>query len=178
MTIHLLRHFKVLDDSDKKYFSSKEIDAWVEAYDEAPLDYHDIDLPEVESVYTSALLRAKRSADFLALSYESKALFNEVETKAFLTTSWRFPKLLWLVVGRSLWMLDLVTKSESKTEAHRRAKEAVDFILTQPKGSIMIVTHGFFMLLLAKELKLRGFKGKMDRHPKNAKLYTFSEKER
>lgn len=150
----------------------------MEAYDKAPLSYHDIELPRVEHVYTSALLRAQRSADYLGLSYQSDACFNEIETKAFFKTSWRFPKFLWLMVGRSLWMLDLVRKSESKKQAKRRAKEAVDLILSHPKSSIMIVTHGFFMLLMAQELQKRGFKGEMDRVPKNGKLYTFSEKER
>jgi len=150
-----------------------EIDAWVDLYDRGDLDYHDVALQKVEKVYTSALFRANRTARYLGLEYEENALFNEVEAKAFVNTSWRFPKLLWLFAGRILWSAGWVKKSESKKETLVRAKEALSLIMKDKSNSIMIVSHGFFMIVLAKELQKYGFEGEMDIHPKNGKPYTF-----
>ncbi len=171
----LLRHFRVKDGCEKKLFSSSEIDAWVALYDRYDLDYHDILLPKVERVYTSALSRAKRSAEYLGLVYREDALFNEVEAKAFVETRWKFPKFLWLFFGRILWTLNLVKRSESKADTLARVKEAVETIMIDSSERIMIVSHGFFMILLVQELRKNGFEGEMDSHPKNGKLYTFQK---
>jgi broad specificity phosphatase PhoE len=174
--IILLRHFRVKDGCEKKLFSSSEIDAWVELYDRYDLDYHDISLPKVEKVYTSALSRAKRSAEYLGVSYEENPLFNEVSAKAFVDTSFKFPKFLWLFLGRVYWTMGWVKRSESKAETFARAHKAVEMLLAQKEKRILLVSHGFFMIVLAKELQKRGFEGHLDSTPKNGKLYTFSEK--
>ena len=171
--ITLLRHFLVKDDCEKKLFSSQEIDAWVELYDTYDLDYHDVSFSPHDTVYTSALSRAKRTAEHLGLKYEENALLNEVSAKAFVDTSWRFPKLLWLLVGRIFWANGWVKKSESKKETFQRARDVVDIMTDSKDTSIMIISHGFFMLVLARELKKRGFEGEIDKHPKNAKPYSF-----
>jgi broad specificity phosphatase PhoE len=174
--ITLLRHFRVKDDCPKKYFSSTEIDRWVQRYDTFALDYHDIALPLVDKVYTSALSRAKRSAKYLDLDYEESALFNEVSAKAFVDTSLKLPKSLWLFLGRVYWTMGWVKRSESKAETYARASEAVEILLALKEERILVLSHGFFMIVLAKELQRRGFRGALDRYPKNGKLYTFSEK--
>jgi broad specificity phosphatase PhoE len=171
----LLRHFRVKDACEKKLFSSLEIDAWVDFYDRYDLDYHDISLPRVDRVYTSALLRAKRSAEYLGLAYQEDALFNEVEAKAFVDTRWRFPKFFWLLFGRILWSFNLVKRSETKSDTLARVKEATRRIMIDDSEHIMIVSHGFFMILLVRELRKNGFEGEMDRHPKNGILYTFQK---
>ncbi len=168
-----MRHFRVKDGCEKKLFSSAEIDAWVDLYDTYDLDYHDVDVPKVDKVYTSALSRAKRSAEYVGLTYRENAVFNEVEAKAFMDTTWRFPKFLWLLFGRVLWSFDLVKRSERKEETLARVEEAVRLIMIDSSERIMIVSHGFFMILLVRELRKNGFDGEMDKHPKNGKLYTF-----
>jgi len=171
--ITLLRHFRVKDSCEKKLFSSIEIDAWVDLYDTYDLDYHDISLSYHDRVYTSALSRAKRTAEYLGLEYEENALLNEVSAKAFIDTKWRFPKMLWLMVGRIYWSMGIVKRSESKKETLERARDVVDIMIGSKEETIMIVSHGFFMLVLSKELRLRGFEGEMDKHPKNGKPYLF-----
>ncbi len=171
--ITLLRHFRVKDACEKRLFSSSEIDAWVELYDKYDLDYHDIFFVPPQKVYTSALSRAKRTAEFLGLDYEENALLNEVSAAAFIDTKWRFPKLLWLMLGRLYWSSGKVKKSETKKETYARARKVIDSMIAADESSIMIVSHGFFMRVLAKELKERSFIGEMDRHPKNGKPYRF-----
>ena len=171
--ITLLRHFRVKDSCEKKLFSSQEIDTWVALYDTYDLDYHDVLLTHHDRVYTSALSRAKRTAEHLNLAYEENALLNEVDTKAFIDTSWRFPKFAWLLVGRIYWLFALVKRSENRQVTLERARKAVDIMIADKAETIMIVSHGFFMIVLAKELRNRGFIGEMDRHPQNAKPYTF-----
>ncbi len=171
--ITLLRHFRVKDSCEKKLFSSYEIDTWVDLYDTYDLDYHDVFFTHPQKVYTSALSRAKRTAQYLGLEYEETALLNEVSAKAFVDTKWRFPKLLWLAVGRVYWSSGRVKRSESKEETFQRARDVVGIMIDSDDASIMIVSHGFFMRVLAKELKERGFVGEMDSHPKNGKPYLF-----
>ena len=170
-----MRHFRVKEECEKKLFSSVEIDAWVDLYDTYDLNYHDTALPKLDKVYTSALSRAKRSAEYLGLAYVEDAVFNEVEAKAFMDTTWRFPKFLWLLFGRILWSLNLVKRSERKEETLARAQEAVRLIMIDSSARIMIVSHGFFMILLVRELRKNGFEGEMDSHPKNGKLYSFQK---
>ena len=161
------------DGCEKKFFSSSEIDAWVDLYDTYALDYHDVFVTPSQKVYTSALSRAKRTAEYLELEYEENALLNEVSAKAFIDTSWRFPKWLWFLVGRIYWATGRVKKSESKAETLKRASAVVDIMIASKEETIMIVSHGFFMWVLAKEFKKRGFVGEIDKHPKNGKPYTF-----
>ena len=171
--ITLLRHFRVKDSCEKKLFSSAELDEWVDLYDTYDLDYNDVSFESSQKVYTSALSRAKRTADYLGLNYKEDAIFNEVSTKAFIKTSWRFPKFLWLATGKILWLFNLMKLSESKKEVLQRASDAADIMIDSKEETIMIVSHGFFMLVLARELKKRGFLGEIDKHPKNGKIYTF-----
>ncbi len=169
-----MRHFRVKDTCSKKLFSSSEIDAWVDLYDTYDLEACAVDLPEVEKVFISTLSRSERTATYLGMTeYEKSSLFNEVEAKAFVDTKYRFPKLGWLIAGRILWSLGLVKRSESKIRTHKRAKEAADSMIEAKESSIMIVSHGFFMLLLARQLQKRGFKGRISEHPKHGKIYTF-----
>lgn len=145
----------------------------MDLYDTYELDYHDVSFASPDKVYTSALSRAKGTAEHLGLEYEENALLNEVSAKAFVDTKWRFPKMLWLAVGRIYWSSGKVKKSESKEETFQRARDVVDIMIGSGDASIMIVSHGFFMRVLAMELRERGFEGEMDSHPKNAKPYLF-----
>jgi broad specificity phosphatase PhoE len=171
-TIHLIRHFKVLDEK-RRFYNSKEIDEWVKRYDISDLEFIEVAVPKHTLSFTSSLSRAKRSADYLGLEYDSLPLFDEVSTKAFIDTKLRLPIWLWLGLGRILWMLDLVKKSENRSISVKRAKEAATFLIDLKEKDIVVVTHGFFMILLQRELKKSGFKGEFDSHPKNAKVYTF-----
>jgi len=49
----------------------------------------------------------------------------------------------------------------------------IDIMIASDAESIMIISHGFFMRILAQELRKRGFQGEMDSHPKNGKPYLF-----
>ena len=172
-TIHLIRHFKVDVKSDKKLFNSKEIDEWVKKYDRSDLEFFDIEAPEHDICFTSSLSRAKRSADYMGLEYESLDLFDEVSTKAFIDTKIGLPIWFWLGVGRVLWVLDLVKKSESRSTSTLRAKKAAKFLIDLKEENVVVITHGFFMILLQRELKKLGFVGEFDSHPQNAKVYSF-----
>lgn len=172
-TIYLMRHFKVDDACEKKVFNSKEIDVWVDRYDEFPLITKNLILPKIDKTYTSELNRSKRSAQYLKLTYESNILFNEVSTKTFIDTNFRFPKILWLITGRVLWSMGAIKRSETKKQTYKRAKEAAKLLIESKKENTLVISHGFFMRILSEELKLRGFDGKMDKAPRNGVIYRF-----
>ena len=98
---------------------------------------------------------------------------DEVSTKAFIDTKIGLPIWFWLGVGRVLWVLDLVKKSESRSTSTLRAKKAAKFLIDLKEENVVVITHGFFMILLQRELKKLGFVGEFDSHPQNAKVYSF-----
>jgi broad specificity phosphatase PhoE len=146
----------------------------VELYDRCGLEFEDIDLPKIDKVYTSTLNRAKRSAEYLGFDYEECRLFNEVETRSFFSTSVRFPIFIWLSVGRVLWSLNLL-ESENRKDTLNRAKNGALFLDEVDSNRILVVTHGYYMRVLAKELEKRGYTGEIDKAPKNARLYCFKK---
>ncbi len=169
--LHILRHFKVQDDS-KQWLNSQEFDSWVEEYDTLTLQYFDINLPQnIDKVYVSSQKRAVKTSNFLGLKYETSDLLVEVGVEAFIDTQLRFPKWFWLFIGRILWYFGL-TSCETKNMTNQRMEtfiSQIDF-----DKNILIVSHGFFMVQLMKKLKTLGYGSDIKINIKNGKFYTLS----
>jgi broad specificity phosphatase PhoE len=169
-TIHILRHFKVKNTTTKK-LDSQEFGEWVEQYDKNPLEYLDMDLPKVDTIYVSTQNRARKTADHLKLDYETTELLKEVEASPFMDTAYKLPKNLWLVIGRIFWFFNMA-KSENKKDTIKRVDEFIEKI--QNEESVLIVSHGLFIKVLIHRLKKLGYKGEIDFRAKNGKLYKFT----
>lgn len=143
--IYFLRHFKVKDSSNS-WLNSEEFDKWVKDYDTFELEYSDIVLPKnLDKIYVSSQIRAIKSADFLNLDYEIDDLLVEVPIKSFINTKSKLPKWLWLFTGRLAWFFNF-KQIEKKKETDKRVE---DFIKNLDINSnILIISHGFFMMLL------------------------------
>ena len=85
-------------------------------------------------------------------------------------TKLRFSKNFWLVMGRLLWLFNL-TKRESRKDTVKRAKEFIDKLQNEGDKSVLVVSHGLFLKVLAKELKNSGFSGNVDFRIKSGKIY-------
>jgi broad specificity phosphatase PhoE len=74
----------------------------------------------------------------------------------------RLPQGAWDVMARVAWATGWSGGGESRRQAAIRAAEAAAAIerrLTQADGAIVVVAHGCMNILLAWELRARGFRG-------------------
>lgn len=115
-------------------------------------------------VVCSDLLRAVESARMLAplQTPVADALFRE----AALPTGIRVPILLrahtWAAISRALWLLGWSGSGESLIEARSRAGQAADRLIyySRERGSVALVAHGVINLLIARQLRARGWQGR------------------
>ncbi len=168
-TIHLLRHFRVKDQT-KGFMNADEFLAWVEEYDSMELEYSKVDLPNrIDKVFVSSQQRALKSAAYLEHESETSNLLVEVDAQAFMSEKIKLPKKLWLFVDRLCWYFNL-RSVENKTDTIQRASDFIEKI--KDIEDILIISHGLFMHVLIAELKKEGFEGSVDKKIKNAMVYT------
>lgn len=166
--IYFLRHFKVKDNS-KSWLNSEEFNQWVKSYDTFELEYNSVVLPKnIDKIYVSSQNRAIKSADFLNLNYKINDLLVEVPIKSFIYTRFKLPKWLWLFVGRLAWFFNL-KQLETKEETNERIENFIQNL--DINSNILIISHGFFMILLLKKLKKIGYRGDIRRRIGNGKVY-------
>ena len=166
--IYFLRHFKVKDNS-KSWLNSEEFNQWVKNYDTFELEYNSVVLPKnIDKIYVSSQNRAIKSADFLNLNYKINDLLVEVPIKSFIYTKFKLPKWLWLFVGRLAWFFNL-KQLETKEETNERIENFIQNL--DMNSNILIISHGFFMILLLKKLKKIGYRGDIQRRIGNGKVY-------
>lgn len=171
--IYFLRHFKV-KDSSSNWLNSKEFEKWVKDYDSFELQYSDIVLPkDIDKIYVSSQNRAIKSADFLNLDYEINDLLVEVPIKSFIDTKFKLPKWLWLFVGRLTWFFNF-KQIETKNETDKRVEKFIQNL--DMSNNILIISHGFFMMLLVKKLKKIGYNGDISKKMRNGKVYILENK--
>ena len=171
--IYFLRHFKV-NDSSKNWLNSDEFDNWVKDYDTFGLEYSHVILPRnIDKIYVSSQNRAIKSADFLNLDYEINDLLVEVPIKSFINTKFKLPKWLWLFAGRVSWFLNF-KQNETKKETNKRVEYFIQNL--DMTGNILIISHGFLMMLLVKKLKKIGYTGNISSKMSNGKVYILKNK--
>ena len=177
MTLHLIRHFKVLN-TIPIWITANEFNEWVDIYDQEPLKPLDVSLPEgVDLILCSTFSRARRSIEMITTKevvYLDSLV--EVDPKVPWKSSFKLPKYLWFILGRVLWYRNRL-EGENRVDSKERAREVLEYIKKSQRNNIFILTHGFFLKVLEKELLAQGFKGKIELKPKNGKIYTFMENE-
>jgi broad specificity phosphatase PhoE len=163
MEIILIRHGKPLFD-ERKWLIGSEFSLWVKQYDLSGVQEED-SYPKHSSqlVVTSDLKRSIDSAQLLNPNEKVIAdpLFREVELPV-MNSDLRLSPRVWTILLRLVWLSGYSRGCESYQEAKRRAAAAsaklVEWALIH--DSIMLVGHGFFNMLIAKELLKSGWTGK------------------
>ena len=153
----------------KSWLNADEFDRWVEAYDRYELKYIDIKLPQnIDTIYVSTQNRALRSVLYITEKFQRSELLVEVRPESFIKTQIKLPKIVWLIISRILWYFNL-SKGENRADTIQRAEAFIERVDLEQNS--LIITHGFFMKVLVQRLRLRGYKGKIDRRATNGKLY-------
>lgn len=174
MKIGLIRHFKVtLPYPTKWLVSYDEVVDWFAKYEHGELDIFPIDLGDEEwhAGYTSAAPRAVKTAKAIpAISFISSEEIKELDLIPHLKSNVRLPFMVW-----ATWVKIVSSSShEEVTVFKNRIASFVDKIMeTHIDQNVLIVSHGFVMMFMQKELKKRGFQGKGFSSPKNGVVYTF-----
>lgn len=172
MEISLIRHGKsLLTENDKiTLFKFKK---WVEKYDYNGV-FQDSTYPSetiekaanTKIVITSDLKRAVQSAKILNPEVKtiSDPIFREAElpTISMKLLDVKLRPSEWAIILRLLWFCGYSNECESLRNAKLRAKKASQQLIDYANEykSVVLVGHGFFNMLLAKELQKEGWKGK------------------
>ena len=174
MEISLIRHGKSqLIENDKIIFA--RFKKWIEKYDFNGVfeetTYPKVTIEKVATakvVVTSDLKRSIISASLLKPKTKtiSDPLFRETELPTLANPTILFNVKLkqnnWAVILRLLWFSGYSNECESFSKAKLRAKKASQQLIeyANEHESVVLVGHGFFNMLIAKELQKMGWKGK------------------
>jgi len=148
--------------------SHHEFRVYIDAYEEAGLDPDSVPpeelqdlVGELSAVFTSGRRRAHDSARALAPHAELIAdpLFAEAPLASPPIPMLRMKVPKWAVVARILWHAGYHPEIENYRRAKHRAAAAADVLVARANrdGVTALVAHGYFNLIIGRELRHRGF---------------------
>lgn len=159
MKITIIRHGKV-NMQWKKWCTSKQFDIECENYDSASIYPVNEDMAGnvSEDIYISTLKRSRETATqlFGEKEFLETGLLNEVPLKSCFHCKVKLPLWVWNVGGRMQWLFQRKRQVEKREETQKRADALIEK-LVQMNRDCILVSHGFFMRTLLKELKKHGF---------------------
>ena len=138
---------------------------------------YDIPVFNLKRVYVSTLPRSRDTAieifgnkDFICTE-----LVSEVPLGSSFDCRMELPLWFWNITGRVQWFLNSNRQAESRKETKARASKFVELLNNDDCESV-VVTHGFYMHTLVKEMQKAGFRiSKSMRNYKNGD-YVVAEK--
>ena len=141
--------------------TSEEFDLDCQGYDTAPISDITYIVPQHEyrDIYISALSRSRDTAEkmFAGEEFKKTSLINEIPLRSSFDTQIKLPLWFWIIVGRMQWALNKARQPEGKLQTIKRARKFIK-VLSESGADAAVVTHGFFMHTLLKEMKKAGFK--------------------
>lgn len=159
MRVIIFRHGKV-DFKWKKWSTSEQFNEDCKRYDEAAIFNVKSDVSRIgyQNIYISYLQRSRETAAqlFGEKDFISTELIDEVPLCASVASSKRLPLIFWNISGRLQWFLNIPVQRECRRETTHRAQQFVKIIMQNEKDCI-IITHGFFMHTLLKQMKKQKF---------------------
>ena len=158
MKITIIRHQKV----------KMKWPSWSDsiAFDQACMEY---DVSEIlslhtenvtdEVIYVSGMRRSADTAKALFPNSHFILLENirEVPLRSFWDCKIKLPLWIWNVMGRVQWKLCIRRQQESFRQTRNRALDVIKYLESKDEDCIL-VTHGFFMRTLIKELRKKNYK--------------------
>jgi broad specificity phosphatase PhoE len=167
LRILLIRHGRP-DIAVSPRTSHAEFKTYIDAYEEAGLDPNSAPpeelqdlVGELSAVFTSGRKRAHDSARALAPNAELIAdpLFAEAPLASPPIPLLRMKVPKWAVVARVLWHAGYHPEIENYRRAKHRASQAADILVARARhdGATALVAHGYFNLIIGRELRQRGF---------------------
>ena len=168
MRIVLIRHGRPAIQTAPRT-SHRGFASYIDDYEAAGLDplsappeeIQDL-VSELTAVYTSDRPRSTGSAKALAPNAELIAdpLFAEAPLASPRIPLLRMKVPKWAVVARILWHAGYHPEIENYRKAKHRAAEAADILIKRAtaEGATALVAHGYFNLMIGRELRRRDFR--------------------
>ncbi|MBF0431833.1 MAG: histidine phosphatase family protein [Fibrobacteria bacterium] len=176
MKIGISRHFPVPHNQYTMMGKTKFIN-WIDWYDHGAavaIPPHQDITDDWDVCYYSGLPRTKTTAETL---YKKEIhILPELLEVPFCAFPLNIPLPLfaWKVLARIGWWLGMKFQTESRKESLNRVKSVISYILKKHENQrVFLVSHGFFMQYLNKELHRQGFTGSIPIHPKGGTVYLF-----
>lgn len=173
MEISLIRHGKSTWINNKRV-TFQGFKDWIEMYDAHGVFENKKRYPAwtIEKVnranvmVSSDLKRSIDSARILKPSFDgpSYPLFREIEFPHVpeIVEKVKLYPTVWALLLRSAWFIGYAKDAESYKEASKRAEKAADLLIdyAEKQESVVLVGHGFFNFLIARQLQKKGWKGR------------------
>lgn len=169
LRIILIRHGRPAISTNPRT-THREFRTYIDAYEAAGLDpesappeeLQDL-VKELDAVFTSGRPRSQDSARALAPHAELIAdpLFVEAPLASPKIPLLRMKVPKWAVMARILWHAGYHPEIENYRRAKQRASQAADILIARARadGQAALVAHGYFNLMIGRELRRRGFNG-------------------
>ncbi len=185
LQITLIRHGKSLYTENRK-LTCVDFKNWVDNYNvngvfeetEYPLDTLQ-NIERAKIIMSSDLKRAMQSA--LLISSDIEVVPNPIFREADLPTpsvklGLKCKPELWSIILRALWLCGYSKECESCKDAKIRASDAAQQLIetAYKYESVVLMGHGYFNMLIAKELQKKGWKGKKRTSAKHWMSTTYS----
>ncbi len=176
MKLGIVRHFQI-PHNRMQIVDGTGFDAWAEWYDTTQVHARQVPAagPEWGYCLCSDLPRAQFTAGTIFHgSIEVTPLLREVPFTAFLPRRMKLPLLIWQATSRVGWWLNRPSQRENRAQTKIRIAAFVAKLMAEHRDeNVLIVTHGFLMQWLEKELVAAGFKGKVPTRPLGGTIYLF-----
>lgn len=177
MKIGLVRHFEVIN-TPEKFMTYYDFRNWVEEYDQAEIRMQD-DITcdsDWETCYSSDLPRAVNTAKYIFKGEVIQTrLLREIQIAPVTERKIVLPHKIWLVLGRTAYLFSHQSQPEKIEETKYRVQKLISEVTSLSVSNVLIVTHGFLMRYIKKELINRGFKGENFKKAQNGKIYIFQK---
>lgn len=175
MRIGLVRHFGV-DCVHKTLMSPVDFREWAKLYDCSPIKIGNklINQYTWSKCYCSDLPRTVATAQHIYDGNILKSeLLREVPIAPIFEYNVKFPYIFWTISGRLAWHFSHQSQPETISQTKDRVGRFTSSIIEE--DNVLIVTHGFLMVLIQKELIDRGFLGDTFKMAKHGKVYVFEK---
>jgi len=173
MKVVLIRHFKV-GFKWKFFYNSAEYENDCGGYNSADVVSSPLIFESKDRLITSTMTRAMTSSKLIFKREPdlSDDALCEVPIKPFVKTKLRFPKMVWDIIGRLQWRLNLSPQPEPYKKSRERVEKFIDNLVSHGEN-VVIVCHGWVILLMIRKLRSMGFRGPNPLFIKNGVPYEF-----
>ncbi|SFM34441.1 Broad specificity phosphatase PhoE [Gracilibacillus orientalis] len=183
MEISFIRHGKS-EFITNRQLTAAEFNDWMKRYDNSGVLRADLypseTLKKVQTanlMVTSDLKRSIQSAKLLHANFDFiyNRIFHETELPRSSLKGIKLSPSIWAFLLRCLWLFGYSKGCESITHAKKRARTAAQLLIeyAETYDSVGLVGHGFFNMLIAKELLNMGWKGKRKTNSKHWNCTTY-----
>lgn len=173
MKIGIVRHFKV-NYKAKSFMNYRDFEKYIVDYDEAEVIENVVDLGNVkwDKCFCSDISRAINTAKAIyGDEIITSKLLREVNMYPIKKLKIKIPTFIWCISSRVAWNKNKKSQLEGRATTEKRAKEFIKKLDFNSDENILIVSHGFFLLTLLKELRKLGFNNYVPKKIENGKLY-------